>query len=182
VAAWLRGGGPDLRVSVDLSLRHLARSRVVEDVAEVLATAGIAARHLVLEVSDLSLVEDPVALAHLDRVRELGVFVVLEDFGLGHSSVRRLERLPLDAVKLDASFVRRPGSAAGDRLTSLMVQGAQNFGLLAHAKGLDGPGEVAFARGLDCDRGQGRCFGEPVEGAEVARQLAALDPVVSSRS
>lgn len=173
LAEWQALGAGPLRIGVAVSARHLTRSRVVDDVRSAVEASGVGPDGLVVEVSDRTLVDDPIVFGHLDEIRSLGARVGLEDFGAGQSSVRRLERLPLDAVKLEGSFIRAHGTGPGGAVTPLLVQGVQSFGLQMVARGVDEAEDLAYAREIGCDAGQGRYVGEPIEAAEVTRRHTA---------
>ena len=166
VAAWGREGWPGLQVGVRVSLRHAARARLGADVAAALTASGLEPHQLVVQVSDRGLVDDPVALGHLEELRRSGTVVSLDDFGLGYSSLRRVPTLPVDAVKLDRMFLE-PGSSLREHMLPLIVQGAQRSGLRTVAKGLDSEELRQLARDVGCELGQGEAVGPFVEAAEV---------------
>jgi diguanylate cyclase (GGDEF)-like protein len=175
LAAWAEEGHPPQRLSVRVSVRHAARARILEDVRSAVAAAGISPWQLVVQVSDLDLVDDAVVFSHLDQLRESGTTVSLDDFGRGYSSVRRLQGLPVDAVKLDRSLFDRSSNNNG--LTALIVRGMQNFGLQAIAKGVQDEGDLERARASGCDFAQGEFFGPFLDADKVfgppARTLQA---------
>jgi predicted signal transduction protein with EAL and GGDEF domain len=171
LAAWVQEGRPEQRVSVRVSVRHVARARILEDVRGAVADAGIRPWQLVVQVSDQDMVDDAVVFSHLDQLREGGTTVSLDDFGTGYSSVRRLRGLPVDAVKLDRSLF--DGSSNNNNgLTALIVRGMQNFGLQAVAKGVQDKGDLERARASGCDFAQGQFFGPFLEADEVFGPLA----------
>lgn len=182
LAEWQRLDPGPLRIGVDLSTRHLARGRVVDDVRAALDASGVGPDSLVVEVSDLTLVDDPMVLGHLAEIRALGVLVALEDFGAGQRSVRRLERLPLDLVKLNGALIGARGAGPGRTLTPLLVQGVQTFGLLLVAKGVDEAEDFAYARSIGCDAGQGRFLGQPMPAAEVTRRRTAAAQLLTGQT
>ena len=109
-----------LRLCVNLSARHVARPEVVSDVALALRTSGLPAECLALEITESVLMEEgESAQAALGDLRALGVALYLDDFGTGYSSLGYLRRFPLDALKIDRSFVegitRVHGGARADR-------------------------------------------------------------------
>jgi diguanylate cyclase (GGDEF)-like protein len=169
LAAWGREGHPEQRVSVRVSVRHAARARLLDDVRGAVAASGINPRQLVVQVSDIDLVDDPVVFSHLDQLRQGGTVVSLDDFGVGYSSVRRLQGLPVDAVKLDRSLFDRSGANNG--LLPLIVQGMQNFGLQAIAKGVQDEEDLEAVRSTGCDFAQGEFFGPFLEPEQVFGQL-----------
>jgi diguanylate cyclase (GGDEF)-like protein len=170
LAAWAREGHPEQRVSVRVSVRHAARARILEDVRGAVAESRISPWQLIVQVSDPDLVDDAVVFSHLDQLREGGTTVSLDDFGKGYSSVRRLQGLPVDAVKLDRSLF--DGSSNNNGLTALIVRGIQNFGLQAIAKGVQDEQDLELARATGCHLAQGEFFGPFLEPDQVLSQLA----------
>jgi EAL domain-containing protein (putative c-di-GMP-specific phosphodiesterase class I) len=170
IADWEAAGFGGVRISVRVSIRHAARSRLVQDVQRALQRSGAPARQLIVQVSDTGPVDDPPVLENLARLRADGTSISLDDFGTGHSSVRRLARLPLDAVKLDGSLLDHT-SPTTEGLLELMVRGAQNFGLLTVAKGVRTEADVELLRRVGCELAQGELFGGPVTGDEIPSQL-----------
>ncbi len=110
------------------------------------------------------LIEDMAATAAtLNRLRELGVRVAIDDFGTGYSSLRYLRELPVDAIKLDRSFVHGLESSAGalaivEGITAL----AHAIGLAVTAEGIETEGQLAHLQAIGCDRGQGFLLGKPM--------------------
>ena len=171
IAEWEAAGFGGVRLSVRVSVRHMGRPRILEDVRTALAEAGTSAGQVTVQISDTDLVDDPAVLHHLSRLRSTGTAVSLDDFGAGRSSVRRLASLPLDAVKLDGTLVDH-SSPAAEGLLELMVRGVQNFGLLTAVKGVRTEQDLELLRRVGCELGQGPLFGGLVDGTEVLRQLA----------
>jgi diguanylate cyclase (GGDEF)-like protein len=171
VAAW-RAAGSDLGVAVNVSPRQLAQPDIVETVRAALETSGLPAEALCLEVTESCVMRDPeAALATLSLVKDLGVKLALDDFGVGFSSLAQLkEMLPLHALKVDRSFIT--GIADDDRSSAIVaavVMLATTLGVTAIAEGVETAAQAAQARALGCDLSQGFFFTEP----EPAETLAA---------
>ena len=171
IAEWEAAGFSGVRLSVRVSVRHMSRPRILDDVRTALEESGTPAAQLMVQISDTDLVDDPAVLHHLARLRSSGTTISLDDFGAGRSSVRRLASLPLDAVKLDGTLVDH-SSAAAEGLLELMVRGVQNFGLLLAVKGVRTERDLELLRRVGCQLGQGELFGGPVDATEVLRRLA----------
>jgi diguanylate cyclase (GGDEF)-like protein len=171
IAEWETLGFGGVRLSVRVSVRHMGRPRILDDVRTALEESGTPARQMTVQVSDTGVVDDPLVLEHLIQLRSGGTHVSLDDFGAGHSSIRRLSRLPVDAVKLDSSLVDH-SSPAAEGLLELMVRGVQNFGLLTAVKGVRTEQDLALVRRVGCELAQGELFGGLVDSSEVLRQLA----------
>jgi predicted signal transduction protein with EAL and GGDEF domain len=175
LAAWRAAeppvpGEPEVTVAVNVSGRHLTDRRVVQDVTDALAASGLPARLLVLEVTETVLVDDPVAIAHLAELRDLGVTVALDDFGTGYTSIGQLRTMPVDTLKIDRSFVAstEPGHA---ELVALMVRAAHTFGLTVVAEGVEEPAQLTRLRADGCDLAQGYLLHRPLTAAAAGALL-----------
>jgi EAL domain-containing protein (putative c-di-GMP-specific phosphodiesterase class I) len=154
-----------LTVSVNLSRAQLDDEHLAADVAAVLARTGVAAERVVLEVTETALMTDPAtASARLHELRELGVRIALDDFGVGQSSLATLHEFPIDILKIDRSFVhamdRRPHVGA---MIRAVVSMAQDLGLdRPVVEGVESPEQLAAVSHLGCGYGQGFLFARPL--------------------
>ena len=168
-------GDPPLRVFVNLSARQLADETLVGDVSDALARSRLEPGSLALELTEGAVAKDiEQAAATLARLKDLGVALALDDFGVGHSSLGMLRRLPVDALKIDRSFVARmldgPEDAA---IVSAVGSLASALGLELVAEGVESDDQIAPLRELGCDLAQGFYFAHPLPAAEAADAIAA---------
>jgi EAL domain-containing protein (putative c-di-GMP-specific phosphodiesterase class I) len=155
-------------MSVNLSPIQLARRSLVDVVAEVLRTTSLEPARLSLELTETLLVNEAAAISEtLRSLKALGVRVVLDDFGTGYSSLSYLSRLPIDALKVDRSFVSALGSDPSDQITAAIVAMAKALSLEVVAEGTETAEQVAELRRLGCDHAQGYLFSRPVPPAEL---------------
>ncbi|WP_432523798.1 putative bifunctional diguanylate cyclase/phosphodiesterase [Kineococcus sp. SYSU DK006] len=169
LVAFDREGGPcaGLRVAVNVSGRHLRSPRLLDDVREALAGAGIAPDRLTLEITETVMVEDRVAWARLEQLRSVGVRVAIDDFGTGYTSFGQLARVPVDVLKVDRSFVASDDPRTVE-LVRLVVGAARSFGLGVVAEGVEEPGQVRALQATGCDTAQGFWFARPVPAQALA--------------
>ncbi|HZD66496.1 MAG TPA: GGDEF domain-containing phosphodiesterase, partial [Acidimicrobiales bacterium] len=155
-AGWARRGR-DLDVQVNVSARTLVDADLGAKVGELLARTGVPASALTLEITESSLVADvPRSGEILQRLRDVGVSVAIDDFGVGHASLAYLRRLPCDALKIDRSFVEGMTSDRSDQIiVSSTVVLAHSLGLRVVAEGVADVGAWARLRALGCDAAQG---------------------------
>jgi len=149
----------------------------VDQVRSTLHDSGIDPRLLRLEVTESVLVDNlESAAATLARLKALGVQVYLDDFGTGYSSLSSLHRLPIDALKVDRSFVARigaePGGVAMARTVAII---ARNLDLAVVAEGVETAEQLAELRALGCEYAQGYFF-SPAVGPDELAALLAEDP------
>ena len=180
LSAWSssrEGSQPDTQTVMNVKIypRHVIRARIVDDVALALAAAGLEPRRLVLEVSESALLDDPVALTNLADLRTLGVLITMDDFGTQYSSIARLEQLPVDAVKIDPSFLRTTDEPS--RLLPLIIEAAHAFNLPVVAEGVENADQLAALRASGCESAQGFLLGRPSRagGAEPRPQPAGRE-------
>ena len=147
-------------MAVNISGRHVVRSRIVDDVVTALHDSGIFPWQLIIEITETALIDDPQGLVNLTELRDLGVSISLDDFGTGYSSIMRLETLPVDCVKVDRRFLD-PGSDSNLKLMQLIVQAAHAFGLPVVAEGVERDDQLQVVRELECESAQGYLFGRP---------------------
>jgi diguanylate cyclase (GGDEF)-like protein len=175
-AAWDWAENP--RISVNVSGRQLHDLNFVPDVRKILAETGLPPTRLVLEVTESMLEADaPVALAALEALRADGVRIAVDDFGTGYSSLSRLDRLPVDILKIDRAFVMalRPDTAVAPVITAIVAL-AHALGMSTVAEGIEEPYQAAALIAHGCGAGQGWLYGRPGPGEALAKLAEAPPP------
>jgi diguanylate cyclase (GGDEF)-like protein len=177
--AWSDGlpARPGLSVAVNLAVRQLQKPGIVQDVAEALATTGVAPGLIKLEVTESGVMGNVAqALEVMRAFQGLGVSLAIDDFGTGYSSLSHLTRFPFDFLKVDMSFVRamhdNPESMA---IVKTIVGLAHSLGKQIIAEGVETPQQLATLRELGCHYGQGYLFAKPLPLPE-AEELLRKDP------
>ncbi|MCB9519519.1 MAG: EAL domain-containing protein [Myxococcales bacterium] len=178
VAAW-RSSIPSaagVSVSVNLSSRSFGNPRLVEAVSALLEAHALSPDALRFEVTEGTVMSQPGADAVLATLRGLGVGIYLDDFGTGYSSLAYLQRYPVDALKIDRSFVSKMADA-GDptEIVGAIASLARSLGLQVIAEGVQTQGQMERLRALGCDFGQGYLFSRPLDPA-YAGALLEEDP------
>ena len=165
--------GDPVSVSVNLSPRQFGDPTLVDTVAGALADTGLPAAGLRLEITESILMDHAEASVRLlTRLKDLGVQVEVDDFGTGYSSLGYLHRFPLDALKVDRSFVSRVEVDAENReIVRTIVTLARNLSMAVVAEGVETEGQRAYLQGLGCDAMQGYLFAGPLEPAGVEALL-----------
>jgi EAL domain-containing protein (putative c-di-GMP-specific phosphodiesterase class I) len=180
-------GAADLGVTVNVSGRQLVRPEFLAEVQGALARCGLEPGRLGLEITESVLLKDISApRSTLERLRELGVRVLLDDFGTGYSSLSRLKGVPVDAIKVDRSFVDGLGEEEQDTtIVSAIVDIATSLGLGTIAEGVESPGQLDALRDLGCNGAQGYLFAAPMCAGEFEALLAdgpVARPAVPARA
>jgi diguanylate cyclase (GGDEF)-like protein/PAS domain S-box-containing protein len=183
-AAWaaLRPGRPPVTVHVNLSPRQLHDRSLVETVLAVLTATGAPPTALALEITESTLIDrGPARLALLQRLRDLDVELLLDDFGTGWSSLSHLAQLPIGGLKIDRSFVA--GLDTGHApIVDAIVRLARAFDLPVVAEGIETEQQLAALRRLGCGLGQGYLFSRPQPAAELRGLVIADAPFAAQRS
>jgi len=165
LGTWLHSGrvGGELSMSVNLSARQLGDSDLVDIVSEALAQSGVPADQLWLEITETALMADvKAASVRLRELRSLGLHLAVDDFGTGYSSLTYLKRFPVEAIKVDRSFVSGLGIDSEDTtIVEAVVKLGHSLGLQVVAEGVETPLQLGRLREIGCERAQGFLFGRP---------------------
>ncbi|HZU81482.1 MAG TPA: EAL domain-containing protein, partial [Polyangiaceae bacterium] len=183
-AAWRAELGRPVRVHVNVPSQQLKDPGFADSVAAHLASAGIGAEGLGIELVESSLIENGERTDRLlARLREMGVPVAIDDFGTGYSSLAYLKRFPVDAIKIDRSLLHgAPADANDNAICSAIVAMARSLRLRVVAEGVERREQLDFLRSLGCSGVQGYLFSRPLPAAACKDVLRAgfLRPPSSS--
>ncbi|MBV7534931.1 EAL domain-containing protein [Duganella sp. sic0402] len=165
--AWQRAGLPSLRIAVNLSARQFRQPGLDTMVARVLEETCCRPDVLELEITESVLMDRPDAAAvTLQRLSDMGVQLAIDDFGTGYSSLSYLKRFPINALKIDRSFVSDISADADDgAIAGAVIALAHSMGLTVVAEGVETSQQRDFLRQLKCDQAQGFYFSEPMTAA-----------------
>jgi diguanylate cyclase (GGDEF)-like protein len=182
-AAWqqLDPDGAPVGVSVNLSARQIADPDLLSHIEGSIAASKIDPSSLWLELTESTLLDDAALVERtLESLRALGVRLVLDDFGVGFSSLGYLKRLPLSMIKLDRTFVESLAEDAHDAaIVRAVNEMADTLGIAVVAEGIETERQVLMASELGCGYAQGFHFAEPTPAAEIAALLQRPMPVVA---
>ena len=161
----------DLLMNVNLSARQCLHPTLVADVAKVLAETGLEPRRLKLEITESLILEDSdEVIATLVALRDLGVQLGLDDFGIGYSALSYLQRLPVQTLKIDRAFVNGIQDAGNVEIVRAILALAAGLSMNVTAEGVETAGQAAILNELACEFGQGFYFNRPLTDA-AARAL-----------
>jgi EAL domain-containing protein (putative c-di-GMP-specific phosphodiesterase class I) len=170
---WQLMGMRPMQIAVNISARQFQRRSLPSLVRKILADTGLDPSWLDLELTESILMENPdLTGSQLARLKNMGVCLSIDDFGTGYSSLSYLQKFPVDAVKIDRSFIRdvttNPESAA---ITRAIVAMADSLGLRVVAEGVETLQQVEVLRELGCREIQGYFISRPVASADFVRIL-----------
>jgi diguanylate cyclase (GGDEF)-like protein len=167
-ALW-RAAGHQVGVAVNVSGPQLDSDLIVGDVQAALSASGLVPGGLTIEITETTLMRNvDETAARLLALKELGVRVAIDDFGTGYSSLAHLRQFPVDALKIDRSFIAGLAhSKEGESLMRTLVQLGRDLSIETIAEGIERPGELSLLREEECDGGQGFLFARPLDASAV---------------
>lgn len=165
-AAWT-ADGLDASVSVNLSLKSLGDSQLADRITDVVRSAGLEPRGMILELTESAATTDiGRALENLARLRMRGFGLSIDDYGTGYSSMQQLTRIAFTELKIDQSFVANAGTKEAARvILGSSLDMAKKLGITAVAEGIETQEDWALLRDLGCEVGQGYFIARPMEAA-----------------
>jgi PAS domain S-box-containing protein len=165
---------PPLFMSVNIPPRQFVDPNLKKDIADILEKTGIEPCGLELEILETVAMGDPeVANGILSGLKDLGIRLGIDDFGTGHSSLSRLEHLPVDTLKVDRSFIARLEDSATTReIVHTIIRLGHAIGLKVVAEGVETEDQVRLLRGFSCDLAQGYYFFRPELASSLDQHLA----------
>ena len=139
-----------------------------------LQDSGLDAETLTIEITETTIMRDAEETAQrLARIKQLGVRVAIDDFGTGYSSLAYLQRFPVDALKIDRSFISRMRQdPEGETLIRTLVQLGKSMAIETLAEGIEQAHELSLLQGESCDTGQGFLFARPLNVEDCATFLS----------
>jgi diguanylate cyclase (GGDEF)-like protein len=168
-------------VSVNLSARQFLHPELVEDIAQVLQSTGMAPDRLKLEITETTMMTNVDAAADiLRRLRALGVRIAIDDFGSGYSSLSYLRNLPIDQLKIDQEFIaglERQSEARA--IVRAVIALAQALQIEIVAEGIESSAQAAHLRNWGCELGQGFHFGRPLSANQATALLDSTFPIAA---
>jgi EAL domain-containing protein (putative c-di-GMP-specific phosphodiesterase class I) len=168
--AWHMAGHTSLSVAVNMSARQLKQQDIMPLIKGALEKTGLPAQSLILEITEGILTKE-LDLTVLNELKELGLKISVDDFGIG-SSLECLKEFPLGILKIDQSFVKGITTEASDRaIVSAMINMAHNLNLTVVAEGVEAQEQLAFLQAQHCNEIQGYFFSQPVPAKELTNLL-----------
>jgi diguanylate cyclase (GGDEF)-like protein len=167
-----------LTIGVNLSVKQFSQPDLIEQIANAIEVTGVEPASLRLEITESAIIDKGrSATAMLSQIRQLGAQVYLDDFGTGYSSLSYLHGLPIDAIKIDRTFVSSMDTDDKNlRLVRTILTLAEIVGVRAEAEGISTSEQLKELRSLNCEQGQGYLFSAPITKDAVDEVLRA-DPV-----
>jgi diguanylate cyclase (GGDEF)-like protein/PAS domain S-box-containing protein len=171
--AWLDAHLAPIPIAINISAVELRSNNFVEHVRDILRETGLEPRYLELELTETAFMQDPQStIAVLQALKDIGIKLTLDDFGTGYSSLSYLKRFPIDALKIDKSFVRGLCTDSDDsKLVSAVINLGRSFHLQVIAEGVETREQFIALQAQNCAEGQGYYFQKPIAADEFAKLL-----------
>ncbi|MEQ1659586.1 MAG: GGDEF domain-containing phosphodiesterase, partial [Hylemonella sp.] len=170
--------GYRITLSVNISGRQLKSGRLGQQVQQALHENGVAPAALELEVTEGTLIDNIEEVGEqLGQIRQTGVVIALDDFGTGYSSLSYLQRLPIDILKIDRSFIRELGRSAGaDSIVHAIIAMAHALGKTVVAEGVEREEQAELLRIWQCEQVQGNHYSQPITADELEALMTPSRP------
>lgn len=167
----------NLTMNVNISSKHFLMPTLLDDIQEILKKTGLPPEQLKLEITETALMEDAdetIRLVH--RLKDYGLQLVIDDFGTGYSSLSYLQRLPIDTLKVDRSFVSRiQNEPDGNRnIVEAIISLAHRLNMIVVAEGVETHEQLAILLEMNCQLGQGHLFSKPINKTAVDELIEAI--------
>ncbi|MGA2562811.1 MAG: EAL domain-containing protein [Steroidobacteraceae bacterium] len=174
--AWRNAGLPALRLAINVSAIELRAKEFLSNMRAITAEEGWEPGNLEIEINEALLVDDFEGVgAVLRALKDLGVQLALDDFGIANSSLAHLRRLPFDILKIDESFVRDlTTDTDNDSIVSAVISMSRNLNIRVVAEGVETRPQLEYLRQQRCGEAQGNYFCQPVGAEELTRMLEAM--------
>ena len=163
---------PQIRVAIKLSSAQFKRDDLQDVIQSSLNETKLSPQRLVLEITETLLLDSNVeTLAVLHELKKLGISIVLDDFGIGYSSVKYLQTFPFDGMKIDQSFIRTMTDHSGAAIVCALVGLGRSLNMTTTAEGVETTDQLTFLRAAGCQYAQGYLLGRPKPVSELVFDL-----------
>jgi len=170
-------GRTDLRLAVNISAVQVSGGGLVAMADRLLDECRFEARRLDFELTERAAMRaSPSAISSLDALRSRGITLTLDDFGTGYSALSRLERLPIDAMKVDKSFLEEAGAGESSVIARAIIAMGHALGMTVVGEGVETDAQWEFLKREGCDYAQGYLLGRPMAAAALGVILTTPQP------
>lgn len=169
---WMDAGIPIVPVSVNLSRVQLSEQNFVERYKDMLEEVDLPSKYIGLEFTESAMFDnEDVLRSTVDQLHSLGIKVLIDDFGVGYSSMMTLKAIPVDIMKMDKSFVDSIGDERGNKIVVGLIEFALSLGMTVTAEGVEDENQYMFLREHNCSDIQGYYFARPIPAEEYCEKF-----------
>jgi diguanylate cyclase (GGDEF)-like protein/PAS domain S-box-containing protein len=171
--AWQKQGLPALRIAVNLSARQFADENLLTDIESTLREVGMDPALLELEITESMMMHNTdKTIQVLAGLKEMGIQIAIDDFGIGYSSLSHLKQFPIDIIKIDRSFITDiPGDQADEAIADAIIAMGKSLKIVVVAEGVEALEQLQFLRSRGCDEIQGFYFSRPIPARDFGKLL-----------
>lgn len=167
-------GLPELTVAVNVSVPQFRKRNFPKMVEQQMERWQVNPQRIELEITESIVMEDPdLVVDILKRLKQQGVQIAIDDFGVGFSSLSYLQKLPLDRIKIDKTFVDNSERDSGQIIIETIIGMATRLGLEVVAEGIETQAQLSYLTGLNCSEGQGYFFAKPMPSEQLKTVLTS---------
>jgi len=177
MAQWHKDGLHFGRVGINLTALDLQQENFSRNTLDMLQKKGLSPRHLLLEVGESVLLQapSPDVTEHINKLREAGVMIAIDDYGTHAASLQQLKNVPCDIMKIDRSFIGNMSVSSKDRsIVRALIQMSRDFGYSTVAQGIETREEAAQLAAMGCNRGQGFFYAKPASAEDVRKTMVTV--------
>lgn len=170
---------PPLSINVNISRVQFTSGSLVESIKDILKETGLEGKFLRLEITESVVMNSSeTAIDTIQELQKLGISIDMDDFGTGYSSLSDIHHLPLDAIKIDQSFIKRIGfHGEKSDIVRTIITLAQDLKVPVIAEGVESQDQVTRLKDLDCQFAQGNIFSKPLTQSKITDMLSSSNPV-----
>jgi diguanylate cyclase (GGDEF)-like protein/PAS domain S-box-containing protein len=167
------GGESELFITINLSIKQFQQKDLVDTISSILSKTGLCPKCLILEITESFMLQNTEeTIGKLNELKNLGVRLAIDDFGTGYSSLSYLQRLPIDILKIDKSFIDQISYGnEGATVAKAIITMSDSLNLKAIAEGIEHPEQIEVLRNLGCILGQGFYFTKPLSKKDMDEYL-----------
>ena len=173
IGRWIEKGLPEIRMSINVSARHLGEADFVEKITSALNKFDVPGRCLEIEITENAIMDDiDGVIKKLKQLNALGISIAIDDFGTGYSSLTYLHKLPIHTLKIDRTFLQDDRFVSNDHtIVNTIVAMAKGLNLNVIAEGIESQRQLDYLREIECNEAQGFLFGKPLDAITVSKML-----------
>lgn len=173
ISQWKKSGLPKIRMSVNISARHLAEDNIVEEIIDALTEFNVSGHYLEIEITENAIMDDMEGvIKKLNKLSAHGIRIAIDDFGTGYSSLTYLHKLPIHTLKIDQTFLQNNRFTNNDHtIVNTIVAMAKGLNLNVIAEGIETQRQLDYLREIDCNEAQGFLFGKPLDALVIKKMI-----------
>jgi EAL domain-containing protein (putative c-di-GMP-specific phosphodiesterase class I) len=173
------GRESDLFITINLSIKQFEQKELVDTVSSILSETGLCSKCLILEITESFMLQNTEeTIGKLNELKNLGVRLAIDDFGTGYSSLSYLQRLPIDILKIDKSFIDKISyENEGATVAKAIIMMSNSLNLKTIAEGIEHQEQIYTLQNLGCILGQGFYFAKPLSKKDMDEYLSKLNTI-----